>query len=169
MRDRTDFEPVFFAPFVSSPLAVDRDWVDRGGPVDMAHCGGLFDRAMEEAFALLGLGLDYSRVNQSAFGAAGMQKAHSGPLSARLPVRATVRLVDYDDRRLHLLLQLHHGADGSVFAVSEQVVEHVDAETRRAVPFPDDVLERIAEMRAAHAALPAPPGIGPTLGLSARS
>jgi acyl-CoA thioester hydrolase len=33
-------------------------------------------------------------------------------------------------------------------------------ETRRVTPFPDDVLERLALMKAAHGALPAPEGLG---------
>lgn len=154
MRVRTDFEPVFFAPFVSSPMRIERGGVGPGGHLEMAHAFHLFDRARAEALTLLGLGLQYARSRRSAFATTDMQVRHVRGVGAGAPVRATVRLVDYDERRLHLFLQLHQVDEGWVFAVSEQRVEHVSTATGCAVPLPDDVLERVAGMKAVHATLP---------------
>jgi acyl-CoA thioester hydrolase len=46
---------------------------------------------------------------------------------------------------------------------------HVDLNTRRVAPFPDDVLTRLAAMKAAHGALPAPAAIGRRIGMPAQS
>src|SRR5260370_34827231 len=54
MLDRRDLEPVFFAPFVSSPMRVEPGWIDYNGPLNMAYYNVLFDRAVDEAFELLG-------------------------------------------------------------------------------------------------------------------
>ena len=59
MLDRVDFEPLFFAPFVSSVMTVEKDWIDYNGHLNMAYYNVLFDRAVDEAFELLGCGLDY--------------------------------------------------------------------------------------------------------------
>ncbi len=62
MRSRIDFEPVFFAPFVSSVMTVDPAWIDYNGHLNMAYYNVLIDRAVDEAFFLVGLGPDYARV-----------------------------------------------------------------------------------------------------------
>jgi acyl-CoA thioester hydrolase len=50
---------LFFAPFVSSTMRVEPQWIDYNGHLNMAYYHVLFDRAVEEAFALVGLGADY--------------------------------------------------------------------------------------------------------------
>ena len=59
MLDRLDLEPAFFAPFVSSPMRVEAGWIDYNGHLNMAYYNVLFDRAVDEAYELLGCGLDY--------------------------------------------------------------------------------------------------------------
>ena len=56
MLDRTDLEPVFFAPFVSSLMRVEPQWIDYNGHLNMAYYNVLFDRAVDEVYELLGLG-----------------------------------------------------------------------------------------------------------------
>ena len=63
MLDRTDLEPVFFAPFVSSLMHVEQQWIDYNGPLNMAYYNVLFDRAVDEVYELIGVGLDYLRQN----------------------------------------------------------------------------------------------------------
>ena len=59
MLDRVDLEPLFFAPFVSSVMRVEPQWIDYNGHLNMAYYNVLFDRAVDEAYELLGIGADY--------------------------------------------------------------------------------------------------------------
>ena len=59
MLDRIDLEPVFFAPFVSSVMRVEPALVDYNGHLNMAYYNVLFDRCVDEAWDLLGVGADY--------------------------------------------------------------------------------------------------------------
>ena len=59
MLDRRDLEPVFFAPFVSSMMRVESNWIDYNGHLNMAYYNVLFDRAVDEVFELLGCGAGY--------------------------------------------------------------------------------------------------------------
>src|SRR5688572_3341505 len=46
MLDRTDLDhPLFFAPFVSSVMRVEKGWIDYNGHLNMAYYNVLFDRA----------------------------------------------------------------------------------------------------------------------------
>ena len=160
MLDRIDFEPVFFAPFVSSSMKVEGEWIDYNGHLNVAYYTLIFDRAVDEALCLLGLGPDYARKRGGSFFTAESHVRYLRELAPNSPVRVTLRLVDYDEKRLHLFQSLHHATEGWVSATSEQMALHVNLKSRRVEPFPDDVLERIATMRAAHAALPEPDGMG---------
>ena len=59
MLDRVDLEPLFFAPFVSSVMRVEDHWIDYNGHLNMAYYNVLFDRAVDEAYELIGIGSDY--------------------------------------------------------------------------------------------------------------
>ncbi|MFG1425455.1 thioesterase family protein [Roseixanthobacter glucoisosaccharinicivorans] len=168
MWDRIDFEPVFFAPFVSSAMKIEPEWIDGEGHLSMAYYNVLFDRAFAESLALLGLGPQYVRTRGVSFFTAEAHMLYLRPLPAVGDVRVTMRLLDYDAKRLHLFLSLHHGTEGWVAATCEQVTLQIDGVSQRAAPFADDVLERVAGMRSVHAALPQPDGIGRSIGLDAR-
>jgi len=168
MLDRTDFEPVFFAPFVSSPVKVEPAWIDYNGHLKVAYYNLIFDRAAEEAYTLLGLGPDQAATRGSSFFAVEAHTRYLREITPETPVRVTLRLLDYDEKRIHFHQVLHHATEGWVSATCEQVAVHVDLRTRHVSPFPDEVLERIAMMRAVHAALPAPAGLGRRVGMIAR-
>ena len=59
MADERTAPIFFFAPFVSSTMQVEPAWIDYNGHMNMAYYHVLFDRAVEEAFRLVGLGQDY--------------------------------------------------------------------------------------------------------------
>ncbi|HLL27095.1 MAG TPA: thioesterase family protein [Xanthobacteraceae bacterium] len=169
MSDRIDFEPVFFAPFVSTVMTVDSAWIDYNGHLNMAYYNVLIDRAVDEAFFLVGLGPDYARNRGASFFTAEAHVRYLRELKAGDPVRVALRLIDYDEKRLHLYAELHHAAEGWISATSEQLALHVDLKTKKVAPFPDDVLERLASMKSAHGTLPPPSALGRAIGMRARS
>src|SRR3954468_1885890 len=105
MLDRLDLEPLFFPPFVPSGMRVDPDWIDYNGHLNMAYYNVLFDRAVDEAFELLGCGLGYLKHhNHSTFTAEVhvryLRELHSGD-----PVKVAFQLLDYDEKRMHYFEQ----------------------------------------------------------------
>src|SRR6516225_4093600 len=101
MLDRTDLEPVFFAPFVSSVMRVDPAWIDYNGHLNMAYYNVLFDRAVDEAFELVGVGPSYVRRSRRSFFTTEVHLRYLRELHLGDPVRVTLQLLDYDRKRLH--------------------------------------------------------------------
>jgi acyl-CoA thioester hydrolase len=161
--------PIFFAPFVSSVMRVEPAWIDYNGHMNMAYYNLLIDRAVDEAFELVGLGPDYVAARHASYFTAEAHVRYLRELSVNTPIRVTLRLLDYDDKRIHFFAELHHATEGWTSATSEQLALHIDLKTRRVAPWPDDILERLAAMKAAHAALPPPEAIGRPIGMKARS
>lgn len=169
MLQRLDFEPVFFAPFVSSAMTVESGWIDYNGHLNMAYYNVLIDRSVDEAFALVGLGPEYVKDRGHSFFTAEAHVRYLRELHAGEVVRTTIRLVDYDEKRIHFFAELYHAHEGWMSATSEQMALHVNMASKKVVSLPDDVLDRLAAMKAAHAALPAPESIGRKIGMAKRS
>jgi len=165
MLDRTDPEPVFFAPFVSSVMRVEDGWIDYNGHLNMAYYNVLFDRAVDEAYELIGCGLAYlERTRHSTF-TAEVHVRYLRELHAGDPVRVTFQLLGYDAKRMHYFEELRHAEEGWLSATSENMTLHVDMTAKKTTPFPDFIAARLARMKAAHAHLPRPDGAGRRIGM----
>jgi acyl-CoA thioester hydrolase len=160
MLDRVDFEPVFFAPFVSSVMRVEPAWIDYNGHLNMAYYNVLFDRAVDEVLELLGCGADYVKSRRQSCFAAEVHVRYLRELHAADSVRVTFQLLDYDAKRLHFFEQLFHAADGWVSATSENMALHVDMGIGKTAAFPSEIAASLARMKAAHAKLPLPEAAG---------
>src|SRR3954447_27300 len=154
MLDRLDLEPLFFAPFVSSVMRVEPDWIDYNGHLNMAYYNVLFDRAADEAYELLGIGADYVTRTQHSCFTAEVHIRYLRELKAGDPVRVTFQLLAHDAKRLHTFEQLFHAVEGWVSATSENMALHGAMETKTVAPFRPSTLTRLAMMQAEHGKLP---------------
>ncbi len=169
MLDRLDPEPAFFAPFVSSVMRVEPAWVDYNGHLNMAYFNVLFDRAVDEVYELLGCGAAYVEASRHSCFTAEAHVRYLRELHAGDPVRVTLQLLDYDAKRLHYFEQLFHAVDGWLSATSENMVLHVDMTAQKTAIFPDAITARLARMKAAHANLPVPEGVGRRIAMPRRA
>jgi acyl-CoA thioester hydrolase len=160
MLDRLDLEPAFFAPFVSSVMKVEDAWIDYNGHLNMAYYNVLFDRAVDEAYELLGCGLGYLEQTRHSTFTAEVHVRYLRELHAGDPVRVTFQLLDFDAKRMHYFEQLFHAQEGWLSATSENMTLHVDMTAKKTAPFPQFIMARLGRMKAAHAHLPAPDGVG---------
>jgi acyl-CoA thioester hydrolase len=129
----------------------------------------LFDRAVDEAFALVGCGPDYVRTRQHSCFTAEVHVRYLRELHSGDPVRVTFQLLDYDAKRVHFFEQLFHAADGWVSATSENMALHVDMTAGRTAAFPSDIAAGLARMKSAHAKLPLPEAAGRRIAMPERS
>jgi len=160
MLDRPNPEPAFFAPFVSSVMRVEPGWIDYNGHLNMAYYNVLFDRAVDEAYELIGCGLAYLEQTRHSTFTAEVHVRYLRELHAGDPVRVTFQLLDYDAKRIHYFEELRHAEEGWLSATSENMTLHVDMTQKKTAPFPDFIMAQLARMKAAHAHLPLPEGVG---------
>jgi acyl-CoA thioester hydrolase len=160
MLDRADLEPVFFAPFVSSMMQVEPQWIDYNGHLNMAYYNALFDRAVDEVYELIGIGAEYLKRHKHSTFTAEVHVRYVRELHDGDPVRVTFQLLDFDAKRVHYFEQLFHATEGWVSATSENMTLHVDMATKKVAPFPANITRRLARMKAAHARLPRPEAAG---------
>jgi len=160
MLDSPKSETTFAAPFVSSVMRVEPAWIDYNGHLNMAYYNVLFDRAVDEVYELLGLGLDYLETMRHSTFTAEIHVRYLRELRSGDPVRVTFQLLGFDDKRLHYFEELHHAEENWLSATSENIALHVDMDARKTAAFPREIAARLARMKAAHASLPMPEAAG---------
>jgi len=161
-------EPVFAAPFVSSIMRVEPAWIDYNGHLNMAYYNVLFDRCVDEAYELLGCGLAYLEKTKHSTFTAEVHVRYLRELHVNDPVRVTFQLLDFDLKRIHYFEELRHAEEGWLSATSENMTLHVDMTAKKTAPFPDFILARLAQAKAAHARLPIPEGAGRRIAMPAK-
>src|SRR3712207_6206259 len=98
MTDERTAPIFFFAPFVSSTMRVEPQWIDYNGHMNVAYYHVLFDRAVDEAFEVVGLGHPYAEERNASFFAAETHTVYKRELTAGDSVRVTLQLIDFDEK-----------------------------------------------------------------------
>ena len=156
------------APFVSRVMDIEKDWIDYNGHLNMAYYNVLFDRCVDEAYELLGIGTEYLSTQKHSTFTAEAHVRYLRELHEDEPVRATFQLLDYDSKRIHYFQQLFHATDGWMSATSENMTLHVDMTAKKVAPFPGTVLRTLERMKSAHARLPCPEAAGRRIAMPAK-
>jgi acyl-CoA thioester hydrolase len=148
------------APFDRYEGEVLPEWIDANDHMNLAYYIVLFDYATDALFDAIGIGRHYKDTNNNGTFAVETHNLYENELLVGERVRISTQVLAVDSKRLHLSHEMIGLASGERAAMQELMYLHVDLVKRRAVPFPDDVRERVVAAAAAHAHLPRPDWIG---------
>lgn len=155
---------------VSEPLCgptqrVIKDWIDYNGHLNLAYYHVIFDRGVDYVFDLLGVGQTYTEKNLGSCFALEVHVHYLQELSLDDELDVHFQLLDFDEKRLHFIQHLYHRDEGFLAATSEQMTLHVNMQSRRAAPFPEEAIEKIHSLHQAHAKLKVPDQVGHVIGI----
>ena len=148
------------APFLSSVMQIEPQWIDYNGHLNMAYYNVLFDRAIDEFWLVLGIGPSYKKSRNGSTFTAECHVRYLREIHLGQPLQVSVYLIAADDKRLHTFEELRHASEGWLSATSENMTLHIDMRERKTAPFPSDVRATIDAVARAHAMVPRPEGIG---------
>ncbi|MBL4807161.1 MAG: thioesterase family protein [Rhodobacteraceae bacterium] len=158
----------YAAPLLTSTRTVPHGWIDYNGHMNVAHYMAAFDQATDEVFERhLGIGEDHTKRTQHGPYVVQSTLHYLAEFLEGAEYHVRVHLVDHDQKRMHLFLQMIDAA-GAIGATGEIMMMNVDLTTRRSTPYPDWVQVRqvrLARMQAAHDLLPNPAQLGATIGI----
>jgi acyl-CoA thioester hydrolase len=155
-------------PLTSPLMAVEPQWTDYNGHLNMAYYNVLFDRAADHGLSALGIDLDYVKNRKLTIYTAEAHITYVRELHAGQKVYATFQIIDHDTKRLHVFQELFH-EDGWLAATSEIMSLHIDQSGPKVAPFPADIMANIEAMAAEHAKLERPAGVGKSIGIKRKS
>jgi acyl-CoA thioester hydrolase len=148
-------------PWHTSPvLRIDPTWVDYNGHLNQAYYIVLFDRALDEALLPVGLGPDYIATRNLSFFTVESHICYVREMFQTDPVRVRSRVLDVDEKRLHMYCEMIHAEDGWLACTSEWMFLHTDMATRRTAHWPDDVRSALDARKSASDTLERPERAG---------
>jgi acyl-CoA thioester hydrolase len=152
--------PLPSAPFKSSVMQIEPQWIDYNGHLNMAYYNVMMDRAIDELWVHLGIGPAYMKERHGSTFTGECHVRYLREIHLGDPVQISVWLLGADEKRLHTFEELRHASEGWLSATSENITLHIDMTARKVGPFPSDIRARIAAVAAAHATVPRPEGTG---------
>jgi acyl-CoA thioester hydrolase len=152
-------------PLRSATRRVLPEWIDYNGHMNVAYYVLAIDKAMDDIFDQLGMGVEFVRERRMGPMALATQVHYLDELLEGQEFVCDLQVLDADHKRMHYFVTMHHLAKGTVAATFEGLSINVDLEARRSVPLPDDIHARLEAVRAAHAGLPRPPQVGARIGI----
>ena len=148
------------APFLSSVMQIEPQWIDYNGHLNMAYYNVMMDRAIDELWLQLGIGPGYLRERQRSTFTAECHVRYLREIHLGDPVQISVFLLGADEKRLHTFEELRHATEGWLSATSENMTIHIDMTARKTAPFPPDIRARIDAVMQTHASVARPEGTG---------
>ncbi len=152
--------PIPPAPFKSSLMQIEPQWIDYNGHLNMAYYNVMFDRAIDEMWLQLGIGPAYMTARHCSTFTAECHVRYLREIHLGDPVQVSVFLLGADEKRLHTFEELRHATEGWLSATSENLTLHIDMEARKVAPFPPDIQTRARAIVESYAGVPRPEGIG---------
>ena len=148
---------------------VQPEWIDYNGHMNVAYYFLAFDHATDAFYDAMGCGEHYKEGgNFSTFTLEGHITYDQEVLEGDA-LRFTTHLLDFDEKRLHYFHVMYHADKGYAAATNELIAMHIDMDRRRVAPFPSPILQKLAETKERHAALPHPEKAGRIIGIRRES
>ena len=145
---------------------VKADWIDYNGHMNVAYYALAFDNLMDEML-IQHLGIDPDFVKRERMGPFALQSNFTYLAEMHLGDKfyGSVRILDYDHKKMHLFATLHHCKDDLLSATWEGLSINVDHNSRRSTPYPAEILERIENLHDTMKNQPIPDQVGKTINI----
>ena len=159
---------------IAAPLCLYRPsvlpaWVDYNGHMSESCYLLVFGDNSDAFFRLVGIDEAYRDQGGHSLYTVQTHIHNIREVAEGEPLRLTLQLLGFDDKRVHIFHAMHHGASGDLLATGEQMLVYVDMAQGRATPMPADLQARLHAIAQAHASLPTPPQVGKPMGIRRKS
>jgi len=139
---------------------VQSAWIDYNGHMNVAYYVLAFDHATDVVLDALGLGAAYADESGMSIFVADMHVAYRREVHAGDMLRFESRLLDFDDKRIHIFHTMFGGKSADPAATNEIMCVHVDLDSRRPVALPPARRTAVEALWKAQSGLEAPAGVG---------
>ena len=147
-------------PFAEARAFVRPEWIDYNGHMNVGYFSVVFDVAADAFLEFLGFTQPFRKQNGSTTFALEQHLHFLREVNEGDALRFEARLLDFDAKRFHFYQEMFRVGDDRPAASCEGVSAHVSTATRKTAAMPQPLLERLAAIKQAHAALARPWRIG---------
>jgi acyl-CoA thioesterase FadM len=137
---------------------------DVNGHLNVRHYTGIASEGLDESLVELGIPQNWPASGHACFSAE-HHLTYLAELRTGDTMSARVRMLGRSERAAHVLVYLLDDSHQRLSFVMEEILLHIDMETRRTAPWPEDVAAAIDRRIAENAALPWPPDVSGSMHL----
>lgn len=141
------------------------EWIDYNGHMNVAYYVMVFDQSLDELLDLIEFTRDYRKKSGCSVYVLETHVTYLNEVVEGDPLVISVRVIDCDEKRIHLFLQMHHKEKGFLAATSEQMILHVHSDGPRAYPLAQNIFEKLNDLKIAQSNFPIPKQVGSTIGI----
>jgi acyl-CoA thioester hydrolase len=146
-------------------LNVRPEWIDYNGHMNVAYYVMAFDQSLDNLLDQIELTRAYRDASNCTVYVLETHVTYRQEVKANDPLLITFRVVDVDDKRIHLFLEMYHEQEGFLAATSEQMILHIDASGPKAHPMPASILGNLQALYTAQKDFPAPDQLRAQIGI----
>nr|MBA2465293.1 thioesterase family protein [Nocardioidaceae bacterium] len=147
------------APLRLHRATVPPAWVDYNGHMSESCYLLAFGDSADAFFRYLGIDEHYRDAGHSLY-TVETHLHHRREVGEGELLSMTLRVLDHDDKRVHVFHEMLRGDSDVLLATAEQMLVHVDSRAGRSAPMPRDLTLRLGSIRRAHAVLALPEAVG---------
>ena len=155
-------EPDPTGPLRLYETTVPVEWVDYNGHMNDSRFFQVTSEAGDRLMRFVGVDQEY--LTHSSYYTVESHMNFGAQAKAGDRLYATVQLLSHDANRLHHFTTIHRADDDEVVATGEHMMLHVDTAAGKSSPAAPEVLAKLEELAAHHAALPRPQHAGRFVG-----
>ena len=142
----TDFKSIF--PYVAPKSFVTHEMCDQNGHMNVAFYLQAFDEHSRDLFEEIGFDEDYLKSGYSCFAIEDSLRYQREFIEGD-EIRSMFRIHDFSHKLIHIVGVLMD-KDEKMSAISETLVIHIDMNTRKASPMPEELLDKVKKVHAHH-------------------
>jgi acyl-CoA thioester hydrolase len=125
---------------------VKAEWIDLNKHMNVAYYVLAFDKGVDRLWDRVGITDDYIQGRSMSTFAVEAHITYQKELQEGNPYRVTAQILAIDSKRVHQMQRLYNAETGDLAATAEWLNLHVDLESRRVCPWPEDILNAFTEV-----------------------
>ena len=136
------------------------EWIDVNKHMNVAYYVLAFDYGVDYLWHRFGITDEHIEENQSSTFAVESHVTWQKEMNEGDPYIITTQILAFDQKRIHQFMRMYHADKGYMAATAEWLNLHVDLSVRRVAPWPEHVLQNIADVAAGQTDLEWPVEVG---------
>ena len=122
------------------------EWIDVNNHMNVAYYVLAFDYAVDELWDRFGITQEHIREMNSSTFAVESHVMYRRELTLDEPYIVTAQILEFDEKRIHQFQRMYHAEEHYLAATAEWMNLHVDLNTRRVAPWPEQILADIRKV-----------------------
>ena len=149
----------------ANELSVLPEWIDHNNHMNVAYYVLIFDQSLDEVLDLIELTRDYRKKSGNTVYVLETHVTYVQEVKEGDLLEIYAQVIDCDDKRMHLYLEMYHKEEGFLAATSEQMIMHIDASGPKAAVMPEFIQKNLQNLKEEAASGPQPARVGAKIGI----